>query len=161
MEKKLKFGINAGLIVCAIVGAIGCIYLVVGAAILTTDQTEEAFGAGLTFALFGFLLLLSAGIVALAERSRRVRIRRLVESQRYVWGTIESVEQNRNIRINSRHPYYALVRYRDPTGTVRSFRSRNLMAFPEPSIVGKQVPVYVNESNYRLYYVDLDRVLPE
>jgi hypothetical protein len=161
MEKKVKFGITAGNIVCIILGAIGCIYLAVGISLLLSYGDEEAFGAGLTFALFGSLLLLSIGIVLLIEWRRRTFIRQLVENQRYIWCTIESVELNRNIRINGRHPYYAVVRYRDHTGTIHNFRSRNLMKLPDFSLVGKQVQVYVDESNYRRYYVDLDRILYE
>jgi hypothetical protein len=160
MEKKVKFGITAGNIVCIILGAIGCIYLAVGISLLLSYGDEEAFGAGLTFALFGSLLLLSIGIVLLIEWRRRTFIRQLVENQRYIWCTIESVELNRNISINGRHPYYAVVRYRDHTGTIRTFRSRNVMNLPN-SIIGQQIKVYVDESNYRRYYVDLDRVLPE
>jgi hypothetical protein len=160
MEKKLKFGINAGMIVCIVLGTIGLIFLLVGIFIWTSFSDEVGFGVGLTFFIFGCLLLLSVGIVLLSELNRRKRIRRLVEDNRYVWGTIESIVQNRNIRINSRHPYYALVRYRDHTGTIRTFRSRNVMNLPN-SIIGQQIKVYVDESNYRRYYVDLDRVLPE
>jgi hypothetical protein len=161
MEKKLKFDLDARMIVCIILCFVGILNIVFGIYILASVTANDDISLGLCYTLFGSLLLLVSVFFFFMERSRRRYIRRLAESGRYVWGTVDSIRQNKYIRINGSNSYHVLVRYRDPHGTVRYFRSWDMTKCPPESILGTQVPVYVDASNYRLYHVDLDRILNE
>ncbi len=112
-------------------------------------------GVGGLFLLLGILFLVFAAF-------RRSAIRELIAEGHYVMATVTSVQPNYNITVNGRNPYVAECSYTDPmTGTLHLFRSRNIYFDPTSILLDAQVPVYCREGQYRLYYVDVDRLLPE
>lgn len=65
------------------------------------------------------------------------------------------------MRVNGKYPFVLLVRYQDRNGNIHIFRSRNLKAYPDRSVIGKQVKVYYENESYKHYYIDLEGVLPK
>lgn len=160
MEKKLKFGLSARLLVCIVFGILGTVYAVIGSVLSAASADTEEKTVGMVFLLLGVAFLLTTGILAVLEAAKRKRIRQAVESRQYIWGEISDIERNPMVRINGRMPYVVLVHYRDLRNQLHLFRSYNLMRYPDPAIIGKQVKVYYTDETFKHYYVDLDGVLP-
>ena len=160
MEKQLKFGVTARLLVGIVFGALGVIYLPIGLINLAVSVMEGTQVMGIVFTALGAVFLVAAAVLLVLELGKRKKMRQAVENRRYVWGEIVEIERNPSIRVNGRCPYVVLVRYRGRNGQLHIFRSRNLFHYPDPSIVGSQVRIYYFDETYKIYYVDLDGVLP-
>ena len=160
MEKKIKFGLSARLIVCIVFGILGGVYLLIGSGLsISMPQTEERI-AGVVFLLLGSAFVLVTAILSILEVLKRKHIRQAVENRRYIWGEITDIERNPMIRVNGRMPYVVLVHYRDRDNRLHLFRSYNLFHHPGTSIIGKQVKSYYTDETFKYYYVDLDGVIP-
>ena len=160
MEKKIKFGFSARLLVIIIFGILGGVYLLIGSVLSTAISDAEGHTVGMVFLLLSGTFLLVATVLALLEATKRKRIRQAVEGGQFIWGEISDIERNPMIRVNGRMPYVVLVHYRDRRNQLHLFRSYNLFRYPDPSIIGKQVKIYYTDETFMNYYVDLDGVLP-
>lgn len=160
MEKKLKFGLSARLLVCIVFGILGTVYAVIGSVLSAAGVDAEEKTVGIVFLLLGSAFLLVTVILSVLEAAKRKRIQQAVESRQYVWGEISDIERNPMIRVNGRTPYVVLVHYRDHRNQLHLFRSYNLMRYPDPAIIGKQVKIYYTDETFKNYYVDLDGILP-
>ncbi|MBD5475781.1 MAG: hypothetical protein HDR17_07345 [Lachnospiraceae bacterium] len=57
------------------------------------------------------------------------------------------------------HPYIVECRYHDAKGEEHTFYSRNLYFDPKPFLKQKMVKVYIQDEDFKPYYVDIDEVL--
>lgn len=155
--KRVKMGRSALFLVGSIYTGLGGFFMVLGTLIgcrLKQAVFLVAFGGiGGLFFVLGLILL---GM----EVGKQRRNRALVAAGRYVWGEITACEPVRNIEINGRHPYVALVRYVDGGGTIHIFKSGSVTGYLPPDLLHRQVKVYADD-NLRHAYVALEDILPQ
>lgn len=148
-------------IIGGVYALLGGIFVALGIGLGIALRHTEVMILGMIFTTIGaFFLILGLiflGIIA----ARRANQRRLVEQGRYIWGEVTDCSVNYNVRINHAHPYYLTVRCRDTAGRTHIFRSDSLRLYPDPSLIGKQVKVYISDDSFRKYYVDAAGILPE
>ena len=159
METKAKWNLSAPLIIGAVFGFIGVVFLTIGLVLYFQATASDAVTVSLVFMPLGAAFL-AFGIVFLsATFSQKRRHDRLVAGGRYIWGEIVEFTPNYSVQVNGRHPRIAIVRYEDASG-IHIFRSRNLYHYPDVSAVGRKVKVYIQNQQYKPYYVDIDSALP-
>lgn len=127
------------------------------------EHIETAASLVLSWAFLGvggLLFLTGMGLILWEIRKQALR-RRLLESGLRLNGEVAEIEINRRISSNRRHPYVVKCRCRMPDGTTQSVHSDSIWHNPQELLPGSFVPVYVDEQNYKRYYVDLSRVLRE
>lgn len=157
-ERKAKSGVSAFLIIGIVFTCIGAGYLAVGIAVFLDG--ESAFFK-LIFGGLGLVFFITGLICLFGEIEKRCRNNRLLCSGNYILAEIAEVVWCTNIRINGRHPYMVMCQYRDMEGNVHMFKSRYLNFDPEPLFKDRMVRIYVENENFRHYYVDIDEVLPK
>lgn len=159
---KPKRGISALLIAGAIFIFIGAAYLAATVWATGLDDPDANTRHLWIFAVLGLAFLVAGGACFWFEVQIRVRNNKLIRDGKYVMAEIYEVCVNYNIRVPGRcpHPYYVMCRYQDMSYNMHMFRSRNLDFDPEPLLKDRMVRVYVDETDYRHYYVDIDGVLP-
>ena len=160
MERKIKLGITPVGIVAIVFGCLGIIYLFLGLGLLQLPKGTEDNTVGIVFTVLGSIFLLSNLILLICMVFQRKRLQKIVEAGKYIWGEITEITANYNVRVNNRNPFIILVRYQDRFGNIHIFRSSNLKAYPDRSVIGKQVKVYYEDESYKRYYIDLEGVLP-
>lgn len=105
-------------------------------------------GLGVVFGLVGGGMLVAG---AMKKRNREGLQKNGVQ----VHAKFESVEQNTSLKVNGRSPYQIVCQWQHPqTKEVHLFRSDNLWFDPSDHIPGDTVPVLVDESNLKKYWVD-------
>lgn len=105
-------------------------------------------GLGLVFGLVGGGMLVFG---AARGRSKDYLQKNGVQ----VHAKFQSVEHNTNLTVNGRSPYRIVCQWQHPqTKVVHLFRSENLWFDPSDHIPGDTVPVLVDESNLKRYWVD-------
>lgn len=101
-----------------------------------------------------------AAVTLLALLCAGSRRRRLMNNGLRVTLPIESVRENRHMRINGRHPYRLFCVYEDPhSGRHWEMKSRNLPKDPSPLLVRQEVDVYLDPKNPGNYVVDDESAL--
>jgi len=108
---------------------------------------------GLLFFSLGLVFLITLG-------NQKKNARRLLENGNYVVAEIFDISQNYNVSVNNKHPFVVSCKYEAVDGTVHIFKSRYLYFNPEPLLKNNVVRVYVDNDNFKKYYVDIDEVLP-
>ncbi len=152
-----RFSFSALDIIGLIFAPLGLVFAVLGLGLYAADRLFL-----LVFGGVGLIFLLTGTAMLLYGWHKRTLLRRLVAEGYYVMATVTSVQPNYNIRVNGRTPYIAECSFTDPmTGTIHLFQSRNIYFDPTSILLDAQVPVYCKEGSYRLYYVDVDSLLPE
>lgn len=160
MEKKVNLGINALWIMGVVFTCIGGPFSLIGVLALVASG-GKAWIFGVIYVCVGGLFLV-LGIVFLVTEWRKKRMaERLIAAGRYVWGEVVDIVVDTRITINRRHPYIALVHYKDGRGTVHQFRSRSLRISRSAAMIGKKVKVYYEDQSFRHYYVELENALPQ
>lgn len=157
-ERKAKQGISALLIVGLVFTGIGAIYLAVGIIISLWEKNMLVFL--ISFGGIGLVFLIAGIICLLLEIRKRKRRNRLLNAGRYITAEITEVSISYAIKINRRYPYVVICRYEDGEGNVHLFKSRYLLFDPAPFLKDRMVRVYVEDGNFKHYYVDIDEVLP-
>lgn len=111
-------------------------------------------GMGILFTIIGAVPI----ILAVKGSARK---KRLLQSGRKIWATVEDIAQNTSYRVNGRHPYVVYCTYRDEgLDTVYRFKSDNIWTNPHLAMrIGDTVPVYVDGKNFQFYHVDVDSSL--
>lgn len=146
---------------------LGIIYVILGGAfvvlgsILYHTVPDEARMTGSIFGGVGFIFLILGVIFLVLETRKKRQIRRLIEAGQYIEGEVTDYTINYRITVNNRNPYIAIVRYVDLYGTTHIFKSRNIYQYPDPSIIGRTVKVYVEDDSYTPYYVDMSEILSQ
>lgn len=107
-------------------------------------------GLGLIFSLIG----LGYYIVRKVSHSRRNHLK---QSGLLVLADFDSVDINKSIHVNNRHPFFIRCNWKDPlTGEGHRFKSGFIWSDPTPLIdLNKKIDVYVDRNNPRKYYVDI------
>lgn len=121
-------------------------------------------GVMLLCGIFSGMGLLFTGIslVPIGNSLRKASLRRrLRNSGRKLYATVEEIVQNRSLSMNGRHPYVIYCTYRDDyRDTLYRFKSSNIWTNPDPVLhPGDTIPVYVEEANYRHYFVDTESII--
>jgi len=162
-EKKVKVGLNAVGIVGIVFTIIGAFFLVLGIVMGIGLRSEMGFesivflfsfgGIGLFFFVLGLTFLITLG-------NQKKTAQRLLENGNYVVAEIFDISQNYNVSVGNKHPFVVSCKYEAVDGTVHIFKSRYLYFNPEPLLKNNVVRVYVDNDNFKKYYVDIDEVLP-
>ncbi|WP_142688374.1 DUF3592 domain-containing protein [Chitinophaga polysaccharea] len=117
---------------------------------------RQYFGAFITgaFALIFGLIGLGYHIVRKVGRSRQEQLK---QSGQLVPASFISVDVNRYVSVNRRHPFFIRCEWKDPlTGITHPFKSGFIWSDPTPYIErDKKIDVYVDRNNFRKYYVDI------
>lgn len=162
-EKKVKVGLNAVGIVGIVFTILGAVFLVLG--IVMGIGLRREMGVGSFAFLFAFggmgTLFFTLGLVFLITLgNQKKNAQRLLENGNYVVAEIFDISQNYNVSVNNKHPFVVSCKYEAVDGTVHIFKSRYLYFNPEPLLKNNVVRVYVDNDNFKKYYVDIDEVLP-
>lgn len=108
------------------------------------------------------ILFLCAGIIPFIISIRvRAKKKKVRETGRTLYATVDEIGYSRNYTINGRHPYVIFCSYRDDYKDITyCFKSEYLWVNPEPMVtVGSTIKVYVEENNYKNYYVDAESMI--
>ena len=167
MERKVKMGLSAMMIVAITFIIVGGSFLPIGIfAGINLMSVDENFI--LFVVIFGGMgcLFLTLGIVFLGlEIKKRNLSNRLLAEGYYIYAEVLEVNQNFNVQYgNHGHPYVIKCGYTDETGTLHIFKSRNIIRYPGNDLIGQQVRVYLDRNdynNYKNYYLDIDEILPK
>lgn len=108
---------------------------------------------GFFFLVFGSIGFTILGVTASGEGKKK----RLMENGRLVHAVVEGIELNTFITVNGMNPYNVFCGYVDPaTGEKIEFKSNNLYFNPNEFYeLGSYIDVYVDQDNYKKYYVDV------
>ena len=161
MEKKARIGRSALLIIGIIYAALGGAFVILGTALAVLLRSDDGLMIGLIFGGIGAIFLILGIIFLAAEFCKKKRSDALLASGHYVLGEVVDIAANINVNVNGRYPYYIVVQYIDPRGVRHIFRSPSLRIFRDPELLGKKVKVYVENDNFKHYYVDVDEILPK
>lgn len=152
--------INALAIIGWIYTLLGGLFVALGIGLSVALKGTDVIMIGLIFGGIGSIFLILGIVFLCIIAAKRATRRRLLEQGRYIWGEVIACEMNVNVTINGTHPYYLVVRCRDPYGSLHTFRSESLRFYPEPALIGRQVKVYVSDDSFRHYYVDTEGIFP-
>ena len=161
MEKKARIGQSALLIIGIIYTALGGTFVILGIALAALLRDSDAFMVGLIFGGIGAIFLILGIIFLIVELCKKKRSDALLASGHYILGEGVYIAANINVNVNGRYPYHIIVQYIDPHGVRHIFRSPGLRIFRDPELLGKKVKVYVENDNFKHYYVDVDEILPK
>lgn len=161
MEKKARIGQSALLIIGIIYTALGGTFVILGVALAALLRDSDAFMVGLIFGGIGAIFLILGIIFLIVELCKKKRSDALLASGHYILGEVVDLAANINVNVNGRYPYHIIVQYIDPHGVRHIFRSPGLRIFRDPELLGKKVKVYVENDNFKHYYVDVDEILPK
>lgn len=153
-------------------GIIGMVFLPIGAlfmalglilyAVKAGDDPKDPLiflcvfgGMGLLFSLIGLILLE-------CDFLRRRALLRALEGGECVMAKIVGIRQRTNINVNGTHPSVVECHYRSPdTGEMHVCFSRYLYFDPTDMLTADEVPVYLDRTNDKVAFVDIDAVLPK
>lgn len=159
-NKKAKTGTNVYLIIGIVFTLIGMVYTGIFLATFFWNMGNATLlfrcifgGIGLTFFVVGVICLKY-------DIKRRKRINAVIASGRYVMAEISDISRCYSVSVNGYHPYVIFCQYQDISMNLHVFKSRYLMYNPEPYLKDNMVRVYVDEEDYKYYYVDIDEILP-
>lgn len=166
MERKAKMGLSAMMIVALTFTIIGITFLpigiIAGMGNITVDGSPVVFV--MMFAGLGALFLALGIIFLVLEIKKRNRCNRLFNEGYYILAEVLDVNKNFNVQYGKHgHPYVVKCGYTDETGTLHIFKSRNINRYPGDNLIGQQVRVYLDRSdynNFKNYYLDIDEILP-
>ena len=161
MEKKARIGQSALLIIGIIYTALGGTFVILGIALAALLRDSDAFMVGLIFGGIGAIFLILGIVFLIVELCKKRRSDALLASGHYILGEVVDIAANINVNVNGRYPYHIIVQYIDPHGVRHIFRSPGLRIFRDPELLGKKVKVYVENDNFKHYYVDVDEILPK
>lgn len=123
-------------------------------------------GAGLTLL---YVILTSMGILFVVisvfplafVTKKSFRQKKVKECGRKLYATVEEIVLNTSQRVNGKHPYLIYCIWRDEyKDIVYRFKSDSIWTNPNLLLrPGDQIPVYVDEKDYRHYYVDAESVI--
>lgn len=161
MEKKARIGRSALLIIGIIYTALGGTFVILDIALAALLRDSDAFMVGLIFGGIGAIFLILGIVFLIVELCKKRRSDALLASGHYILGEVVDIAANINVNVNGRYPYHIIVQYIDPHGVRHIFRSPGLRIFRDPELLGKKVKVYVENDNFKHYYVDVDEILPK
>ncbi|MBR5799162.1 MAG: phage holin family protein [Lachnospiraceae bacterium] len=159
-ERKMKTGFSARMIVGIVFSMMGAIFFGAGVFLLFMAPADIKLLFFLIFGGLGLVFLVIGVICLYLEGKKRSAQRKLFENGNYIEADFFDIDWDTTINVNGRHPYFARFRYQDPYGDVHIFKSRNMFINPDTLMTDRKVKVYVNGTDYKYYYVDIDEILP-
>lgn len=113
--------------------------------------------------LLGIVFFL-VGLIPIVLIGKKKKLRaNLIESGRKIYADISEIAVNWTYSANRRHPFNIICQWNDTSsGIVYLFKSNNIWFDPENIIEEqniKQLPVYIDENDYKKYYVEIDGIL--
>ena len=166
MDRKVKMGLSAMMIVAITFTILGATFLPIGLfAGLGLMQVDGSFIVFVVmFAGLGSIFLALGILFLVLEVKKRNRCNRLLAEGYYIYAEVLDVNQNFNIQYgNHGHPYVIKCGYTVEIGTLHIFKSRNITRYPGNNLIGQQVRVYLDRNdynNFKNYYMDIDEILP-
>ena len=133
--KPEKSGVRTiGLIFTPLGSVFALLGLVLGFAV---EPMLLCFGSfGMFFLLIGIGCLIFSGLKARKQQQA-------VDQGDFVWGTVQSFQQDTSVNVNGRCPYRVLVEVMGSDGVRNVYRSNaNWKLSPLESFIGRQVKVY-------------------
>ncbi len=147
-------------IIGAVYAVIGSVFGILGGSFLYFGEGGDLSVVGTVFSILGSVFLILGCILLLIKASRQKRQAALVAENRYIWAQICDITVNRNVQVNGRSPVVFTARYSEG-GREHLFRSGNIRYYRDERLLGKQVRVYIPESGFKPYYMDVEALLPE
>ena len=108
---------------------------------------------GLPFVIVGIVFLV-------VSSKRRKMILELKENGQRIYAKFDRVDFNYVVEINHAHPFIVYARYEDQMGTIHMYKSSNLNYDPTGYLEDREIPIYIDPSNPKRYYMDIDSVMP-
>lgn len=157
----MKKNIDSFLICGSLFSFIGAVFLILGIIFFFNMDYLLKNGEGnveilpIIFSGMGFIFFLVGTAILFFKIRKNKLIKKLITDGNYVMAECIGTVFNANIRINGRRPYYVECHYFDSySGLDYIFRSENI--FVNPNIPkGTMIQVYVQENNFKNYYVDI------
>lgn len=119
--------------------------------------------------LFGLIVLLMMGVLFLCMGilpiisfiRGKAKKKKVKEAGRTLYATVDEIHYATNYMFNGRHPYIIFCSYKDDYKDIEyRFKSEYIWVNPEPAITaGSMIKVYVEENNYKNYYVDVESMI--
>ena len=147
-------------IIVAVYAFIGSIFAILGGCFLYFGDETELSVVGGVFTILGSSFLILGCILLLIRASQRKRQAALVAENRYIWAQICDITVNRNVQINGRSPVVFTARYSEGDRE-HLFRSGNIRYYRDERLLGRQVRIYVPETGFKPYHMDVESILPE
>lgn len=109
--------------------------------------------------IMGLIFGLVGGVGFFATLKNKIQGKKLIAEGRCLQATVESIDWNRNYRVNGQSPYVIICTYKDEfSNTVYRFKSGNIWYDPSIKLpVGSLVDVYVDPQDYSKHYVDTEK----
>ena len=128
------------------------------------EHVESNGGMAILYGIFigmGLLFIIIAIIPITITLRGSARRKRILKSGRKLYAAIEEITLNTSLSVNGQHPYVIYCTWKDEyKDMVYRFKSSSI--WTNPNLVlhpGDMIPVYVDEKNYKHYYVDIESVL--
>ena len=163
--RKPKYSMTGLLLAGIILAFIGVFFFIEGFTHFAStdkpqfDNIEEAYSS----CGVGAVCLIIGAACLFFEVKRRIRTKELFNAGNYIMAEIVDITINYLIGVPANfplgHPYIVVCRYRDAKGEEHRFYSRNLYFDPKPFLKEKMVKVYIQDEDFKPYYVDIDEIL--
>ena len=160
MEAKAKWDLDIAFIIGITLFFIGVVYLSVCIRLFLSPADAEAVAVRSVFLPLGLVFFLVGSVLLTRAAFKKHRADLLVAEGRYIWATVTELQQIRSVNGLQGHPCVIQTCYTDPQGKIHYFPSRYLYRKPDASVLGKSVKVYLQNGDYRHYYVDVEPLLP-
>ena len=160
MEKKIKSGFGARMLLGIIFGLMGAIFFLVGVTLVFVVPNEIKLLFFVIFGGIGLAFLIPGIIFLVLESKKKSAQKKLLENGYYIEADFFDIDWDTTVNVNGRSPYFVRFRYEDAQGNVHLFKSRNMFINPDTLLTDRKVKVYVNGTDYKYYYVDIDEILP-
>eukprot|EP00003_Mantamonas_plastica_P002142 TRINITY_DN11592_c0_g8_i1.p1 TRINITY_DN11592_c0_g8~~TRINITY_DN11592_c0_g8_i1.p1 ORF type:complete len:232 (+),score=4.51 TRINITY_DN11592_c0_g8_i1:168-863(+) len=119
------------------------------------DGFFSLWGAGLIVGSIGAVFFLMGAGMFIVPAVTGAGAARLRKNGQLVQSRFQGVEKNTGLEMNGQNPCRIVCQWQNPlTSDVHVFRSDNLWFDPSDHIAGDHVPVYINPSNPKRYWVD-------
>lgn len=127
-------------------------------------KTESGiYIAVIVLAIMGISFFGVGTILLIISIKKRIQRKYLIENGRVLHATVERIDLNRNISINSQNPYIIYCTWKDEyADTLYRFKSDNLWTDPSPVFYkGSEIDVCVDAKDFSKYYVDAQQILSQ
>lgn len=119
----------------------------------------------LMFPGFGILFLVIGGTGILVKISKKNKEKKLRENGELIYANYVETAINHSYRVNGKFPYNIICEWNNPEDNKKYIlKSKNLWIDPENLIEEKDIktfPVYINLSNPKQYFIDVDSLIED
>lgn len=120
------------------------------------DTFIERWFVALLFGGFATVFLLVGGVMFRVGRRRTRRWKRLLQDGQRIQGRVASIVQNKNVKINGKHPWRVLVDWQDAKGVAHRDHSEMLQKDPSARLKhGDPVTVIADRDDPAIYWIDV------